>query len=174
MISVLAVSHTGVVKVRHGTGVRNENMNPLQAIAFTLRSFIQSRALQRTEDSGDRKSGAWMLPEDERYADEVGELIDQDLMDVRIDSKRRMLVFNKEVRLDLHHSLKRLQGIHPEIDPQVMESELLYWVEQNSEPEGDGLGFTQEQMDKHNLVTENWFDDYYKKVAERPKLKENS
>ena len=101
-------------------------------------------------------------------------MIAQDLTSVRIDTKRRILIFNKRERLDLHNTLKRLQSYHPAVDQQVIESELLFWVEQNSEPEGDGLGFTQKQMDKHNRMVENWFNDYYQKAAKEPEITENS
>jgi hypothetical protein len=145
-------------------------MNPFQAIAFTLRSFIQSRRLQQETGS---LANTWYESEDERYADEVGDLIAADFANIRIDTKRRTLIFKKGRRLDLHGSLKRLQRRHPDVDPDVMESEMLYWVEQTSEPEGDGLGWTQEEMDEHNQRVEDWFDDYHREVAERAEMAEN-
>jgi hypothetical protein len=167
MIGVLAVRH-GVVNVQHPQTVGIINMNPFQVIAFTWRSFIQSRRLQRQESSAGLLEGTWYESEEERYADEVGELIAHDLERVKIDTKRRKLIFKKNDRLDLHKTLKRLQSTHRDVDWQVLESELLYWVEQNSEPEGDGLGFTQEQMDRHNQMVESWFNDYHREAAERP------
>ena len=119
-------------------------------------------------------AGTWYESEEERYADEVGDLIAQDLENVKIDTKRRKLVFDKKVRLDLHGTLKRLQSKHADVDRQVLESELLYWVEQFSEPEGDGLGFTQKQMDRHRLMVERWFDDYYRETAEKSEMAEKS
>lgn len=148
-------------------------MNPLQAIAFTFRSIIQSKRLQRQQSSNELLANSWYLSEDERYADEVGDLIACDLADVRIDTKRRKLIFKKGERLNLSNTLKRLNRCHPDVDKDVMESEVLFWVEQNSEPEGDGLGFTQEQMDEHNQMVEDWFDDYHRESADNPEMAEN-
>lgn len=55
-----------------------------------------------------------------------------------------------------------------------MESELLFRVEQNSEPEGNGFGFTQKQIDKHNRMVENWLNDYYRMDAKEPVITEYS
>ena len=141
-------------------------MNPLQAIAFTFRSFIQSRVLQRQQRPARLIEGTWYESEEERYADEVGDLIAIDLEHVKIDTRRRKLIFKKNEQLDLGKSLKRLQSIHKDVDRQVLESELLFWVEQHSEPEGDGLGFTQKQMNRHNRMVEKWFDDYHRETSE--------
>ena len=93
---------------------------------------------------------------------------------MKIDTKRRKLILEKNEQLDLHESLERLHSMHKEIDRQVLESELLYWIEQLSEPEGDGLGFTQRQMDRHNRMVEKWFDDYHREVSEDHQTAENS
>ena len=53
-------------------------------------------------------------------------------------------------------------------------SDILAVLKQHSEPEGDGLGFTQEQMDEHSQMVENWFDDYHREAEEESKLAENS
>ena len=93
---------------------------------------------------------------------------------MKIDTKRRKLIFEKTKQLDLHQSLSRLQSMHKDVDGLVLESELLYWVEQHSEPEGDGLGFTQRQMDRHNRMVEKWFNDYHREVSENHQTAENS
>jgi len=148
-------------------------MNPLQAIAFTLRSYIQSRRLQREQGESEMLVNNRTLSEDERYADEIGDLIANELANVRIDTMRRALVYKKGKRLSLHDTLGRLQHLHSEIDKHVLESELLFWIEQTSEPEGDGLGFTQEQMDEHHQMLEHWFDDYEREAHSKSEITEN-
>ena len=149
-------------------------MNPLQAIVFTWRSYFQSRRLQQQHDEVGIPANTWYESEDERYADEVGDLIAEDLANVRIDARQRTFMFNKKARIGLKETLKRLQSLHPDVDRNVLESELLFWIEQTSEPEGDGSGFTQEQMDEHNQTVENWFDDYHRDSDEKSDIVINS
>ena len=148
-------------------------MKLLQLIAFTYRSFVQSRRLQQ-QDSSELANYAWHLDEDERYADEVGELIYADLVNIKIDSKRRKLIFSAKEKLGLAETLQRLHSKHPDIDRDVLESELLYWVEQNSAPENDGSGFTQKQMDDENERVEAWFDEYHQQTSANSKIAEKS
>lgn len=172
-MGVLAIRNA-VVNMQHPSTTGAVTLNPFQAIVFTVRSFIQSRALQTEQRPTKLIEGTWYESEEERYADEVGELIAIDLESVKIDTRRRKLIFDKNEQLDLHESLKRLHSMHKEVDRQVLESELLYWIEQLSEPEGDGLGFTQRQMDRHNRMVEKWFEDYQREVSEHHKTTENS
>lgn len=148
-------------------------MNPLQLIAFTYRSFVQSRRLQQN-GSNELENNAWDLDEDERYADEVGDLIYNNLANIKIDSKRRKLIFSEKKKLGLADTLKRLQHKYPDINRDVLESELLYWVEQTSEPDGDGCGFTQKQMDDENKRIEAWFDEYHQQCSANSKITEKS
>jgi hypothetical protein len=104
----------------------------------------------------------WMgSPEGQRsieVSDTLWELMDN----VQLDARRRELIWPEAQRLSLEQSVQRIHKEHPSCPRERIESFLISWLE-NYAPEG----YSQEQLDQLDQLTEQWIDDYER----RPKSK---
>lgn len=75
---------------------------------------------------------------------------------VQLDAPRRKLIWpdGDPQRLSLEQSMERIRKAYPHFPPQRIESFLISWLE-NYAPEG----YSPEQLDELDQLTEQWLDD---------------
>ncbi len=99
----------------------------------------------------------WMDSPEGQLSDEVRELAWQSLQNVDVDASHRKLVWHDGKRLSIDESVQRIHREHPEFPLDLIEDHLIGWLEMDFAPEG----YSQEQLDELDRLTEAWIDDHY-------------
>jgi hypothetical protein len=86
---------------------------------------------------------------------------------VQLDAKQRKLIWPDAERLDLEHSIQRIQKLYPDFPCDEVEEFLLDWVD-SYDPEN----YSQAQLDELDSLTERWVADHLRNATQNQK--ENS
>jgi hypothetical protein len=91
-----------------------------------------------------------------QLADEVREVTWQMLETVDVDAADRKLIWEDGRRLSIDESVQRIHAECPEYPVDLIEGRLISWLEMEFTPKG----YSQEQMDAMDRLTEEWVDDH--------------
>ena len=91
-----------------------------------------------------------------QLADEVREVTWQILEKVDVDAADRKLIWEDGRRLSIDESVQRICAECQEYPVDLIEGRLISWLEMEFTPKG----YSQEQMDAMDRLTEEWVDDY--------------
>ena len=91
-----------------------------------------------------------------QLADEVREVTWQMLETVDVDAADRKLIWEDGRRLSIDESVQRIYAECPEYPVDLIEGRLISWLEMEFTPKG----YSQEQMDLMDRLTEEWVDDH--------------
>ncbi len=83
---------------------------------------------------------------------------------VQLDAGQRELLWPEAERLSLEQSAERIHKDHPHFPCERIESFLISWLK-NYAPEG----YSQEQLDALDRLTEQWIDDHERQLKPAPK-----
>lgn len=99
----------------------------------------------------------WIGSPEGRLSDEVRVLAWRSLQNVDVDASHRKLVWDDGKRLSIDESVQRIHREYPEFPLDLIEDHLIGWLEMDFAPEG----YSQEQLDELDRLTETWIDDHY-------------
>jgi hypothetical protein len=109
----------------------------------------------------------WMdSPEGAQYM-EISDVLSTLLEDVQLDARQRKVIWPDAERLDLDHSIERIQKLHPDFPRDGIEEALINWIEMEYAPES----YSESQLDKLDRLTEQWIADYLRKAKTSKKRK---
>ena len=100
----------------------------------------------------------WMDSPEGQLSDEVREFAWRSLQNVDVDANHRKLVWDDGKRLSIDESVQRIHREHPEFPFDLIEDHLIGCLEMDFAPEG----YSQEQLDELDRLTEAWIDDHYR------------
>jgi hypothetical protein len=91
-----------------------------------------------------------------QLSDEVREVTWQILEEVDVDAADRKLIWGDGNRLSIDESVQRIHQEYPEYPVDLIEARVVSWLEMEFTPEG----YSQDQMDELDRLTEAWVDDH--------------
>jgi hypothetical protein len=91
-----------------------------------------------------------------QLSDEVREVTWQILEEVDVDAADRKLIWDDGNRLSIDESVQRIHQEYPEYPVDLIEARVVSWLEMEFTPEG----YSQDQMDELDRLTEAWVDDH--------------
>ena len=91
-----------------------------------------------------------------QLSDEVREVTWQILEEVDVDAADRKLIWDDGKRLSIDESVQRIHQEYPEYPVDLIEARVVSWLEMEFTPEG----YSQDQMDELDRLTEAWVDDH--------------
>lgn len=124
-----------------------------------------------TSSSTDSWSG-WGSPEGQQCI-EVHDVIWDLLEGVQLDAKQRQLIWPgakrtaRKERLDLDHSVQRIQKMYPNLPGDEIEEFLLDWIDGSYDPEN----YSQAQLDELDKLTQQWVADHLRYAKDSKKHK---
>lgn len=71
-----------------------------------------------------------------------------------VDARRRKIIWSDGERLSITQTAKRIQAILPDLALDLIESKVISWLEMEFVPEG----YSPEQLDELDELTEKWID----------------
>jgi hypothetical protein len=102
-------------------------------------------------------------PQGELYA-EVGETVSVMLERADVDAKKRQIIWENGERLSIAASARRIGVEHPDYPPDLIEENVINWLESEFAPET----YTPEQFDELDRLTAAWVEDH-KRQAKKAK-----
>ena len=91
-----------------------------------------------------------------QLADEVREVTWQILAKVEVDAVDRKLIWEDGRRLSIDESVQRIYTTCQEYPVDLIEGRLISWLEMEFTPKG----YSQEQLDEMERLTDEWVDDH--------------
>lgn len=82
-----------------------------------------------------------------------------------VDARRRKIIWPDGERLSIAQSAKRIHAIHPDLPLDVIESKVISWLEMEFTPEG----YSPEELDKLDRLTEKWVDEHEARLKKQSK-----
>ena len=92
-----------------------------------------------------------------QLSDDVREIAWRSLQNVDVDASHRKFVWDDGKRLSIDESVQRIHREYQKFPLDLIEDHLIGWLEMDFAPEG----YSQEQLDELDRLTEAWIDDHY-------------
>ena len=85
------------------------------------------------------------------------------LDELHVDAKQRQIIWLDGKRLDLDESVQTIQTDYPDFPRELIESRLISWLDAEYAP----TGYSPEQFEELDQLTEDWINDHYRRSANR-------
>ena len=103
-------------------------------------------------------------PEGELFL-EVGEIVSDVLERADVGTKERQIIWEDGERLSITASAQRIGVEHPEYPLDIIEKNVIIWLESEFAPES----YTPEQLDELDRLTEAWIRDHKRQAKKAEK-----
>jgi hypothetical protein len=98
----------------------------------------------------------WMDSPQGELSVEVCDAVQELLEDAQVDARERKILFPDGQRLDIDASVHHIQTLYPQFPSELIETHLIGWLELGYAP----AGWSQQQLDELDRLTERWITDH--------------
>jgi hypothetical protein len=111
----------------------------------------------------------WMGSPEGQSAIEVSDVLWELVEDLQLDARQRKIIWPNGKALSIDQSVEHMHKLYPKFPSQSIVEFLISWIEQYA-PES----FSEKQLDELDRLTEEWIDEYERRVtapAKRPRTR---